>query len=109
MVGLMLSARLTNLSVDCWPPVMVDLVTLSQFESARPFTIPTPEDINNDGVDTNDRAVVNGVQTILDQFRGSPYYQIDLRVSRDFHLGERTTIKPFVEVLQPAESQEPRK
>jgi hypothetical protein len=37
------------------------------------------------------------VQTSLDQFRGTPYYQIDLRVSRDFHWGDRATIKPFVE------------
>src|SRR5260370_1771363 len=78
-------------------PGRVDLITLSQFESARPFTIATPVDLNDDGLDTNDRAVVNGVQTTLDQFRGTPYYQIDLRVGRDFRLGERATIKPFVE------------
>ena len=78
-------------------PGKVELITLSQFESARPFTLGTPEDLNNDGLASNDRAVVNGAQTSLDQFRGTPYYQIDLRVSRDFHWGERTTIKPFVE------------
>ena len=78
-------------------PGRIDLITLSQFESARPYTIATPEDLNNDGLDSNDRAVVNGVQTSLDQFRGTPYYQVDLRVSRDFHWGERATIKPFVE------------
>jgi hypothetical protein len=78
-------------------PGKVDLITLSQFESARPYTLATPVDINDDGLDTNDRAVVNGVQTSLDQFRGTPYSQIDLRVSRDFHWGERATIKPFVE------------
>ena len=78
-------------------PGKIDLITLSQFESARPYTIATPVDVNDDGVDRNDRAVVNGVQTTLDQFRGTPYYQIDLRVSRDFRLSERATIKPFVE------------
>jgi hypothetical protein len=78
-------------------PGEVELITLSQFESARPYTLATPVDLNNDGLDSNDRAVVNGVQTSLDQFRGTPYYQIDLRVSRDFRWGERTTIKPFVE------------
>jgi hypothetical protein len=41
-------------------------------------------------------AVVNGVQTSLDQFRGTPYSQIDLRVSRDFHWGERTTSSPLL-------------
>jgi len=78
-------------------PSKVELITLSQFESARPFTLATPVDLNDDGLDSNDRAVVNGVQTSLDQFRGTPYYQIDLRLSRDFHWGEHATIKPFVE------------
>ncbi|HCX28386.1 MAG TPA: hypothetical protein DHU55_01230 [Blastocatellia bacterium] len=78
-------------------PGKVELITLSQFESARPYTLATPVDLNDDGLDTNDRAVVNGVQTSLDQFRGTPYSQIDLRVSRDFRWGERATIKPFVE------------
>ena len=78
-------------------PGKVELITLSQFESARPYTLTTPVDLNDDGLDTNDRAVVNGVQTSLDQFRGTPYSQIDLRVSRDFRWGDRATIKPFVE------------
>ena len=78
-------------------PGKVELITLSQFESARPYTLATPVDLNDDGLDSNDRAIVSGVQTSLDQFRGTPYSQIDLRVSRDFHWGERVTIKPFVE------------
>jgi hypothetical protein len=75
--------------------------TLSQFESARPFTMRTPADINHDGVfgsaAGNDRAVVNGVQTSLDEFRGTPFYQVDLRVSRNINLGERVTLRPFAE------------
>ena len=78
-------------------PGKVELITLSQFESARPYTLATPVDLNDDGLDSNDRAIVNGMQTSLDQFRGTPYSQIDLRVSRDFRWGERITIKPFVE------------
>ncbi len=78
-------------------PGAVDLITLSQFETARPYTLATPVDLNDDGLDTNDRAVVNGVQTSLDEFRGTPYSQIDLRVSRDFRWGEHVTVKPFVE------------
>jgi hypothetical protein len=80
--------------------VKVELITLLQFESARPSTLATPVDLNDDGLDTNDRVIVNGAQTSLDQFRGTPYSQIDLRVSRDFHWGERTTIKPFVEFFK---------
>jgi len=57
----------------------------------------TPADINNDGIVGNDRAVVNGVQTSLDQFRGTPFYQVDLRISRNIAFGERVTLRPFAE------------
>ncbi len=78
-------------------PRKVELATLSQFESARPFTLSTNVDLNGDGLDSNDRAVINGVATTLDQFRGVPFYQVDLRVSREFRFGERFTLRPFVE------------
>jgi hypothetical protein len=74
------------------------LSTLAQFESARPYTMFTPVDINGDG-NVNDRAVVNGVQTSLDEFRGSPYSQIDLRVSREFRFGERLSVRPLIEMF----------
>jgi hypothetical protein len=78
-------------------PGEIDLTTLSQFESARPFTMFTPVDVNNDGIATNDRALVNGVQTTLDQFRGTPLYQVDLRLSRAFKFRERVSLQPFAE------------
>jgi hypothetical protein len=71
--------------------------TLFQAESGRPITLTTPVDVNGFGDPTNDRAVVNGVQTTMDQFRGTPYVQVDLRVSRPFKVGERWQIMPFVE------------
>jgi len=77
-------------------PWKLEASTISQFESARPFTLSTPADINGDGV-ANDRAVVNGVQTTLDQFRGAPFYQVDLRVSRNIVFRERFTLRPFAE------------
>jgi hypothetical protein len=77
-------------------PWKFEASTLSQFESARPFTMFTPFDVNGDGV-PQDRAVINGVQTSLDQFRGKPFYQVDSRVSRNIALGERVTLRPFVE------------
>jgi len=79
-------------------PWRFQVSALAQFESARPFTMFTPEDINGDG-NVNDRAVVNGVPTSLDQFRGTPFQQIDLRVSRNFKFGERVSIRPFVEAF----------
>ena len=77
-------------------PGKFEVSTLSQFESARPYTLGTATDINGDGV-ANDRAVVNGVQTTLDQFRGSPFAQVDLRVTKNFNFGDRMSLHPFVE------------
>ncbi len=82
-------------------PWRFEVSTISQFESARPFTMSTPADVNSDGVfgsaSGNDRAVINGTQTSLDEFRGTPFYQVDLRVSRNINLGERFTLRPFAE------------
>jgi hypothetical protein len=63
--------------------------TLAQAESARPFTITT--------ADNSARISVNGVQTSLDQFRGTPYIQVDLRVSRPFKIHDRWSLVPFFE------------
>jgi len=78
-------------------PGAFEVSALSQFESARPFTLTTPVDINNDGNSLNDRAVVNGVQTTLDQFRGKGYMQVDLRVSRPIRFTDNVTLRPFAE------------
>ena len=77
-------------------PWKFELSTLSQFESARPFTLATAVDVNGDGV-ANDRAVVNGRQTTLDEFRGVPFAQVDLRLARNFRFKERMSLSPFVE------------
>jgi len=39
------------------------------------------------------------VQTSLDEFRGKPYLQTDMRISRPFHLGERWHVMPFIELF----------
>ncbi len=78
-------------------PGAFELSTISQFESARPFTLTTPVDINNDGNPLNDRAVINGVQTSMDEFRGKGYMQVDLRITRPFRFGESVTLRPFAE------------
>ncbi|HXY14055.1 MAG TPA: carboxypeptidase regulatory-like domain-containing protein [Terriglobales bacterium] len=66
-----------------------DLSTVTQVESARPFTITT--------ADNSQRISVNGVPTSLDEFRGTPYIQADLRVSRPFHFHDRWSVVPFIE------------
>jgi hypothetical protein len=69
-------------------PAGVQLATLAQAESARPFTLTTP---------AGNRALVNGVETTLDEFRGTPYAQVDLRVSRAYTFHERWSVTPFAE------------
>jgi hypothetical protein len=77
-------------------PGRVDVTTMTQAESARPFTLITPVDVNGFGDPKNNRAIVNGIQTTLDQMRGTPYVQVDLRVSRPIDVHGRT-LTPFVE------------
>jgi hypothetical protein len=69
-------------------PAGIQLATLFQAESARPFTMTTP---------VGTRAVINGVETTLDEFRGTPYIQADLRVSRPFTFHDRWSVTPFAE------------
>jgi hypothetical protein len=87
-------------------PGQFEISTLSQFETGRPYTLGTGTDINGDGVAT-DRAVINGQQTTLDQFRGTPFAQVDLRVSRTFRVTERTSLKAFVEFFNLFNRQNP--
>ena len=66
-----------------------ELTTITQAESARPFTITNAT--------STGRISVNGVPESLDGVRGTPYIQADLRVSRPFKIGDRAQILPFAE------------
>jgi Carboxypeptidase regulatory-like domain/TonB dependent receptor len=66
-----------------------EVSTMFQAEAARPFTITT--------ADNSQRISVNGQPTALDAFRGTPYIQMDLRVTRPFKFGDRWEIRPFAE------------
>jgi Carboxypeptidase regulatory-like domain/TonB dependent receptor len=66
-----------------------ELSTVNQIESARPITITN--------ADNTDRIYVNGAYTSLDQFRGTPYIQSDLRVTRPIRINERWRVDPFIE------------
>ena len=68
-----------------------ELTTLTQAESARPFTITSS--------DNSQRIDVNGKATALDAFRGMPYIQMDLRVSRPIKFGDRLELRPFAELF----------
>src|SRR6266446_5382144 len=69
-------------------PAGFDVTFLSQNETARPITLTTP---------VGDRAVINGVKSTMDQFRGTSYLQTDLRVSRPIKFRERWSLTPFIE------------
>ncbi len=70
-------------------PGSVELSGLAQAESARPFTITM--------TDGSGRIAINGQGTALDAFRGTPYVQVDMRVSRPTVFRDRWTIMPFAE------------
>jgi hypothetical protein len=72
---------------------------VSQLESARPITITN--------ADNTGRIWVNGVYTSLDEFRGTPYMQTDLRVTVPFKIGERWQDQPIRRVLQHLQPQQP--
>jgi|CZKY01.1.fsa_nt_gi hypothetical protein len=65
-----------------------EVTTITQAESGRPITLTTP---------VGTRVFVNGKETTLDQFRGTPFIQADVRVSRPIKVGDRLRIDPYVE------------
>jgi hypothetical protein len=75
-------------------PGGIELSTISQFESARPITITTADPIGRISISLN-----NGPDTYtsLDEFRGRPYIQSDLRVTRPIKINERWRVDPFIE------------
>ena len=78
-------------------PGSVEVSTLSQAETARPFTLTTSVPTTGVGDGFDNRAVVNGSPVALDGLRGTPYVQIDLRVSRPTTLRDTVTVTPFAE------------
>ena len=71
-----------------------ELSTINQLESARPITITNQDNTGRIFIQLNGGAVN---YTSLDEFRGTPYMQSDLRVTRPFTLQDRWEINPFVE------------
>jgi hypothetical protein len=71
-----------------------ELSTVNQVESARPITITTPDNSGRISISLN-----NGpdMYTSLDEFRGTPYIQSDLRVTRPIKINERWRVDPFIE------------
>ncbi len=72
-----------------------ELSTINQVESARPITITNANNTGRIWVQFNGQS--QPMYTGLDIFRGTPYIQSDLRVTRPFKIGERWQINPFAE------------
>ncbi len=71
-----------------------ELSTISQLESARPITITTADNSQRISVQFPG---AQPVVTSLDEFRGTPYLQVDMRVSRPIKINERWQVSPFAE------------
>ncbi|GAC1432100.1 MAG: hypothetical protein NVSMB58_13130 [Terriglobales bacterium] len=72
-----------------------EVTMLTQAESARPFTITNST--NSGRISVLFSGATQPVPTSLDAFRGTPYIQMDLRVSRPIKVGERWQVNPFAE------------
>lgn len=72
-----------------------ELTTINQLESARPITITNANNTDRIWVQFNGQQLPS--YTGLDIFRGTPYIQSDLRVTRPFKVNERWHVDPFIE------------
>jgi hypothetical protein len=71
-----------------------ELSSINQIESARPITITDAANAERIYVQFSGQAPM---YTSLDQFRGTPYIQSDVRIARPIKLHERWEIYPFAE------------
>jgi len=76
-------------------PGGIELTTLTQAESARPFTIVNATNTGRIFLQFSNSS--QPVEESLDELRGTPYIQADLRVSRPVRFGDRWEIRPFAE------------
>jgi hypothetical protein len=72
-----------------------ELSTINQVESARPITVTNAN--NTDRIYIQFSGASQPSYTSLDEFRGTPYIQSDLRVTRPFKIKERWQVDPFIE------------
>jgi hypothetical protein len=77
-------------------PGGIELSTINQVESARPITITDQDNASRIWLQFNGQSPS---YTSLDEFRGRPYIQSDLRVARPIKLNERCQIYPFAELF----------
>lgn len=72
-----------------------EVSTVTQVESARPLTITTADNSGRIWIQLAGESQPS--YTGLDEFRGTPYIQADLRVTRPIRISERWRVDPFIE------------
>ncbi|HEY6968617.1 MAG TPA: TonB-dependent receptor [Candidatus Angelobacter sp.] len=73
----------------------ISAITL--LRSAAPFTPVIGFDTQNDGNDDNDRAIINGQVAGRNSMRGAAFGDLDMRISKSFHVKERASLETFAE------------
>jgi hypothetical protein len=73
----------------------VSAITLAR--SAIPFSPVIGTDTQNDGNDDNDRAIINGHVAGRNSMRGDPFFDLDMRVLKSFHVTEKAHLEAFGE------------
>ena len=76
----------------------ISAITLNR--SAAPFTPTIGFDTQNDGNDDNDRAIINGHVAGRNSMRGSPFSDLDMRISEVIPHGRKVQAGDICRVLQ---------
>lgn len=84
-------------------PYEIQLGAMFRYRSALPYTVHAGVDINRDGFNLDLPADVPHVNSA----RGASVSQLDLRVSRDFSLGDRVTVELIAEMFNVFDEENP--
>jgi hypothetical protein len=78
-------------------PYGFSLSAITLTRSAAPFTPVIGFDTQNDGNDDNDRAIINGKVAGRNSMRGEPFFDLDMRILKSFHVNEKGRLETFAE------------
>jgi outer membrane receptor protein involved in Fe transport len=84
-------------------PFEIQLGAMFRYRSALPYTVHAGVDLNRDGFNLDLPADVPHVNSA----RGASISQLDLRVSRDFSLGDRVTVALIAEMFNVFDEENP--
>jgi hypothetical protein len=78
-------------------PYGFSLSAITLTRSGAPFTPVIGFDTQNDGNDDNDRAIINGHVAGRNSLRGDPFFDLDMRILKSFHVSEKGRVETFAE------------